>query len=160
MQIVFQLKYWLITVAGILLISVFGRKLQYLINERINSHLIAASVFLLLVCVLLLLWTKREKYQLSSKMIVIASGMLVIAGISVFFNILYPIEAVHFLVFSWFGWISAVVLGPFHGAAAIFSIGVGDEILQHYLPNRVGDIHDVIINLLSGYTGLILRLRW
>ena len=160
MQTVLKLKYWLLTVIFIVLVSIFGRKLQFFIMARISQSTIAIIVFLFLIFLLLFLWKKKTKYQLSEKMLGIACVMLLLAGSAVYLKLLYPIEAVHFLVFSWFGWISTVVFGPFYGAAAIFSMGVGDEILQHFLPSRVGDLHDVLINLISGYTGLILRLRW
>lgn len=150
----------MITICCILLISIFGRRLQNFIITRISEDAIAIMVFLVLLFILMFLWGKREVLQLSRRMILLASGMLLLASLAVYFKLLYPIEAVHFLVFSWFGWISAVVLGPLYGAVAVLSIGVGDEVLQHFIPSRVGDIQDVLVNLLAGYTGLVLRLRW
>ncbi len=153
-------RYWLLTVAAIFSISVFGRKLQQIIMERLSQKLIAFIVFAFLFLVLAVLWRNKEHYHVSAKMILIAAVMLALAVAAVSLQYLYPIEAVHFLIFSWFGWISTAVFGPLYGAAAIFSIAIGDEILQHFLPSRVGDLHDVVVNLLSGYTGLILRQRW
>ena len=38
----------------------------------------------------------------------------------------------------------------------IMSVGLVDEIIQWYLPNRYGDIRDVMINSLGGISGLWL----
>lgn len=35
-------------------------------------------------------------------------------------------------------------------------IGTLDEIIQYYLPNRVGDVRDIILNIFSGLLGLVL----
>ena len=38
----------------------------------------------------------------------------------------------------------------------IVSVGLVDEIIQWYLPNRYGDIRDVVMNSLGGVSGLWL----
>ena len=38
----------------------------------------------------------------------------------------------------------------------IVSVGLVDEIIQWYLPNRYGDIRDVMMNSLGGISGLWL----
>lgn len=40
----------------------------------------------------------------------------------------------------------------------VFLVGVADEIFQYFLPDRVGDLRDVIINTLGGIWGIILYL--
>ena len=38
----------------------------------------------------------------------------------------------------------------------VMSVGLVDEIIQWYLPNRYGDIRDVVMNSLGGVSGLWL----
>lgn len=150
---------WSITVVAIALLSIFGRDLQLLLTSTIDPHIIAGSIFALLFGLLFTLWRKRGRYALPMS-VFIAPITLLLAGIAaVRSGYLLPSEVLHFLVFSWLGWISMALFGPLYGVVAIISVAVGDEILQYYLPNRYGDLHDVVINLTSGLVGHFLRLR-
>lgn len=150
---------WLVIVVLIALLSIFGRDIQLLLITIIDSRYIAGSVFVVLFGILFALWRKRGRYHIQKRTF-LATTALLLAGIAaVQLRYLMPAEAVHFLVFSWLGWVSTTVFGPLYAVVAVVSVAVGDEVLQHYLPSRFGDVHDVIINLLSGFTGIILRFR-
>jgi len=77
-----------------------------------------------------------------------------------------PEEKIHVVEYGILGWligwslsispmsiqriILAIVLG--------WSIGFGDEIIQYFLPNRVYDIRDVLLNGVSATLGLFYHL--
>lgn len=150
---------WLATVVVIVLLSVFGRDVQLFLITRIDSSYIAVTVFSILFCFLFTLWRERGKYHIKKRTFLIATVLLMVGGGAIQLRYLMPAEALHFLVFSWLGWVSVTVFGPLYAFVAVVSVAVGDEILQYYLPDRIGDIHDIVINLLSGFIGILLRFR-
>lgn len=150
---------WLVIVVLIVLLSIFGRDIQLLLIARIDSIYIAGSVFIVLFGLLFTLWRKRRRYHIQKRTFLATTALLLGGIAAVQVRYLLPAEAVHFLVFSWFGWVSTTVFGPLNAFVAVVSVAFGDELLQYYLPSRVGDIHDIIINLLSGFIGIILKFR-
>jgi len=150
---------WLIIVVLIALLSIFGRDIQLLLITRIDSMYIAVSVFIVLFGFLFTLWKKRGKYRIQKRTFLATTALLLGGIAAVQLRYLMPAEAVHFLVFSWLGWVSTTVFGPLYAVIAVVSVALGDEVLQHYLPSRFGDIQDVAINLCSGFAGIILKFR-
>ncbi len=156
-QQVQRLRYWLACVILIVMLSVYGRKLQYVITAKVDALWIAGIVFFVLFAALLNLYRKRKTTSIPNVVLVLSFCLLCSGGAAVYFKYLLPVEALHFLVFSCYGWFSSAVFGAIYGMVAVFGMAFGDEVLQYYLPSRVGDLHDVLINSLSGVTGLILR---
>jgi VanZ family protein len=76
--------------------------------------------------------------------------------LAVYLKFLRPIELTHFFLFSSLGWFSVSAFGIRKGALMVILIATGDEILQHFLPGRVGDLHDILINNTSGLVGVFL----
>ena len=150
---------WLVIVVLIVLLSIFGRDIQLLLIARIDSIYIAGSVFIVLFGLLFALWRKRGRYHIQKRTFLATTALLLGGIAAVQLRYLMPAEAVHFLVFSWLGWVSTTVFGPLNAVVAVVSVSFGDELLQYYLPSRVGDIHDIVINLLSGFLGIILKFR-
>jgi len=151
-------QFLLVTVASfIFLLSIYGRKIQELLTSVIDSYWIAATVFTVLFLVILYLLYQRKSNATPLWPICLSLFILVSMAAAVYYKYLVPIEAVHLLVFSLFGWLAATVLGLVKALVTVFLISTGDELLQYYLPDRVGDIHDVVVNLLSGVAGVVLR---
>jgi len=79
-------------------------------------------------------------------------------------SIKYAIERIHFLEYGVLGALVCATLGRRMarlGAAIsavniVYWIGLGDETIQHLLPDRVGEIRDCITNLVSGALGAAL----
>ena len=71
-------------------------------------------------------------------------------------------ERVHFIQYGLLGLLvsRAYKISSFKMLLAsgllIVSVGLVDEIIQWYLPNRYGDIRDVVMNSLGGLSGLWL----
>ncbi|MDT8420478.1 MAG: VanZ family protein [Desulfuromonadales bacterium] len=55
-------------------------------------------------------------------------------------------ERLHFLVFGIFGALSMLVYRPRRAFAFCLAVAFGDELLQYFLPDRVGDWRDVTVN--------------
>lgn len=72
-----------------------------------------------------------------------------------------PAERIHVVEYGILGFLlfKACGIGNFKGlvVSSIFAsvVGLVDEVIQWMLPNRVGDIKDVVINSISGILGAI-----
>lgn len=150
---------WLISIGLILSLSVFGRRLQSQFFSQINMMWLAIGVLISFSLILCFLYRKRKALAVSK--LTLFGVILLIAGgvLAVYTKKILPIETIHFFVFFSFGWITAIVFGIKRGVLVVLAVAVSDEILQIYLPDRVGDIHDVVINGLSGTVGLLLGKR-
>lgn len=150
---------WLISIGLILSLSVYGRKLQSQFFSQIDTMWFAIAVYSFFFLVLCVLYKNRKVYAISS--FTLLGAVLLFSGgvLAVYTKFLLPIETIHFLVFFCFGWLTVVVFGVKRGLFVVLAVAVSDEILQIYLPDRVGDIHDVAINALSGTVGLLLGKR-
>jgi hypothetical protein len=157
---IFRLRYWLACAAVIVGLSIYGRKLQKAIAGTVDISWVAVIVFILLFFIILLLYKKRETHSIPNSLLIFSCCLAAAGGAAVYYRYLMPVETLHFLVFFCYGWVSSAVFGPIYGVIAVMGMAIGDEILQYYLPSRVGDIHDVLINSLSGLTGLVLRNKW
>ena len=76
-----------------------------------------------------------------------------------FFGYIKSIEAVHFLLFFCFGYLCTLAFGSKSGFYVLIVVALSDEVLQYFLPDRVGDIQDIMINTLFGLAGLFLGDR-
>ncbi len=63
-----------------------------------------------------------------------------------------------FLVYQIYSSARPVLTGYWQTFLTVCFIGTLDEIIQYCLPNRVGDIRDIILNIVSGLLGLILTV--
>lgn len=150
---------WFGIVLFIALLSIFGRPVQLFLITMIDAKYIAGGIFIVLIGILVSLWKKRERYRIQKRSLLFTAALLTAGIVAVQLRYLLPAEAVHFLVFSWLGWVSTTVFGPLYAVVAVVSVAFGDEVLQHYLPSRFGDLHDVMINLISGFAGILLKFR-
>lgn len=83
----------------------------------------------------------------------------VVGGAAVlYYPFFFPLveERVHFIVFGLFGFVSMVVFPPRVAWVVCLAMAGGDELLQWWLPDRVGDWRDVAVNSVAGVGGLML----
>jgi len=144
---------WLLNVAFIPLLSVFGRPLQYWVAETIGyraaAWLIGLALFIAIV--ILLLYLKR------------LSGQLRYYHLSWFLPLFLIIplllerveERLHFLSFGAFGALSLLLFAPRYAIILCLLFSSADELLQYYLPDRVGDWRDVGFNSLASLSAAL-----
>lgn len=78
----------------------------------------------------------------------------------------YVTEKIHILEYGFLGWLAvrdlnrnkAYVKSAILAIFYIFLIGALDEAFQKCLPYRVGEIRDVVTNIISGLLGIMLFL--
>ena len=70
----------------------------------------------------------------------------------------HPEERLHFLLFGALGWLAPQIMILPWAIISVLALAMGDELLQHFLPSRVGDWRDVGFNVLAASGGLLLAL--
>jgi len=148
---------WLLSILSILALSVYGRRLQQQVMVFADPFWLAGAILVVLFFVLGLLKFKKPGDSFHNRITFVALLLLAAGGLGVYTGYLAPIEVIHFLVFSCFGWLSNSVFGVIGGIFSVIIFSLGDEVLQHFLPDRVGDLHDIIINAISGIIGVFLK---
>ena len=128
----------------------------FISKELLNllSLVLSISFFLLLS-----VWIYNKKYKLKQFLLII-SPLLLLIYLSLSLDVW--VERIHFVEYAVLGLLisRAVNVRTLHGiiytGCLVTLIGAVDEIIQWFLPNRVGDMRDVIMNSVGGLSGLWL----
>ena len=128
----------------------------FISKELLNllSLVLSLSFFLMLS-----VWIYKKKYKLN-QFILIISPLLLLTYLSLSLDVW--VERIHFVEYAVLGLLisRAVNVRTLHGiiytGCLVTLIGAVDEIIQWFLPNRVGDMRDVIMNSVGGLSGLWL----
>lgn len=138
---------WFLLLALIVCLSVFGRTLQAESKHWLSGNGLAVAFMAatLLMFVLAMRWALKNH------------------GAKIFWHLLwliplfviYPLslhiveERLHFILFGGLGFVSLLLWRPLPGLLLCCLAAGGDELLQWFLPSRVGDWRDVGFNLLA-----------
>jgi len=129
---------------------------DFISKELLNllSLLMSISFFLLLsVCI----YNKKHKLN---QFLLIISPLLLLTYLSLSLDVW--VERIHFIEYAVLGLLISrtVNVRTLHGiiytGCLVTLIGAVDEIIQWFLPNRVGDMRDVFMNSVGGLSGLWL----
>jgi len=144
---------WWLSLLCIPLLSINGRALQAYFSSNYSPQQLA----LFLGTVLLLLSLKAALLQIKNHGTKRLWHLLWFIPLFVVFPYYMPIieERLHFIVFGLYGYLSMLVLPRFIAYIACLLLGMGDELLQWVLPDRVGDWRDVQFNLLAAFAAAL-----
>ena len=128
----------------------------FISKELLNllSLVLSISFFLMLS-----VWIYKEKYK-AKQFILIISPLLLLTFLSLSLDVW--VERIHFIEYAVLGLLISRAVGvrTLHGIIStgclVTLIGAVDEIIQWFLPNRVGDMRDVFMNSVGGLSGLWL----
>ncbi|MDP8262964.1 MAG: VanZ family protein [Candidatus Ancaeobacter aquaticus] len=148
----------------ILASSFFAAQLSDALRSAIGFHYfyLAVRCIIILLCVLLIIYNYRER--ISHKRCFLFSVFVALGLIAIWF-IKNPVERLHLLEFGLLGWFAYKELAlretrkikkVLYPLLFIVIIGVLDEVVQHFIPYRVGEMRDSLINIASGLWGIIL----
>lgn len=151
-------------VAGLYAITPFGPDIQTWILARLGPRgpLLLAIPFLVAAGFLLVYAIRRRRGHMLATLT--SLGAVGVAYALCLRALERPIEQIHFLLYGALGamvfWALSTlttgwVLYPWT-IMIVSLIGMGDELLQWWLPNRVADVRDVLLNALGGILGLAL----
>jgi len=125
-------------------------------KELLNllSLVLSISFFLMLS-----VWIYKKKYKLN-QFILIISPLLILIYLSLSLDVW--VERIHFVEYAVLGLLISRVVNVrilsriIYTGCLVTLIGAVDEIIQWFLPNRVGDIRDVFMNSVGGLSGIWL----
>ena len=128
----------------------------FISKESLNllSLVMSISFFLLLS-----VWIYNRKYKLNQFLLII-SPLLLLTYLSLSLDVW--VERIHFIEYAVLGLLISRVVnvrtlhGIIYTGCLVTLIGGVDEIIQWFLPNRVGDMRDVFMNSVGGLSGLWL----
>ncbi|MGB3977297.1 MAG: hypothetical protein WBM02_08005 [bacterium] len=148
---------WILVISAIVLFSCFGRGLQRNLAQTIGrtgiAWVMALGIFILVVMAAVFLIRKR-----GFKGLFHLGWMLVIVIGLMFYFRHNPEVWYHIVLFGVLGNLSVRLFSIRTGVEISFAVAFLDELLQHYLPNRVGDCEDVIVNIICVGLGIFLHL--
>ena len=129
---------------------------SFISKELLNllSLVLSISFFLMLS-----VWIYKKKYKLN-QFILIISPLLLLTYLSLSLDVW--VERIHFIEYAVLGLLISragnfrTLLGIIYSGFLVTLIGAVDEIIQWFLPNRVGDMRDVFMNSVGGLSGLWL----
>jgi VanZ family protein len=130
------------------------------VGDALNMLLAALPLLLLALFLVYLIVVKRERrlWRYLLMFFIIASVALIQRFI------FYPAEKVHLVEYGILGWMIYQAVRKSGGGIAagyawtivlVVVIGTADETVQAYLPMRVFDFRDIIINIHSGLLGAV-----
>ena len=160
---------WIVAVL-ILAYAPVGRPIQIFLRDQLSSALGSAGMTIFVFAIFLgagiyFIYISRL-WRLPLLNIVITAVILLI-GLGYSFSLPLPEERIHLVQFGLLGLLACSsykrkttgflswVWRPF---LFIFLVGVADEVLQWFLPDRVFDLRDILFNTLGGIWGILLYL--
>lgn len=144
---------WLITLLFIPLLSFYGRSLQLFLLSNFSEGTLGLSLGLLMAGIIsgyTILLVRSGLHPHVYHLLWITALLLLL------FQHIHDVEKVHIAIFGLFGFLSRRLFSPRITISCCVLVSLGDEIFQHFLANRVGDLRDVGINIFSSFLGLFL----
>jgi hypothetical protein len=145
---------WVTLLLLIIFISIFGRKLQHLVQSFATSSTVGMIISALLIVAIAswLVWSARHLPRSWSYGLAGAALLVVVLT----FNMSRPEEKLHLLLFGVWGFLTLRLFGL--GSALLICLSAAglDEGLQYLVPDRVADWRDVGMNAASAMAGVIL----
>lgn len=148
----------MLATAFIPLLSAFGRPLQHWVFAYPGKTAAAWVIgfALLLLAGASVHWLARRRVR-GGWWSVAAIGATLLTGLIIVVTQLHRIEErLHFVTFGVFGFLSTRIF-PLRLAIMVCLAGsAGDELFQAWLPDRVGDWRDVLMNTVASAIGLVV----
>lgn len=147
---------WLLLLLFIPLLSYSGRSLQNLLNQIVTADILGILLALLLLAIVLV--AGRWLYQSNPEKLWLTLFWFIPLFIVIPLMLPIAIERMHFIVFGMFGFVSLLYWNKLPGLVICGLMAGLDEVFQWWLPDRVGDMRDVLINLVAVYGGGLFAL--
>ena len=148
--------FFVLLVACLPLLSIFGRQLQRWAYDELSKELLGWLLISLLVVgvgVVIYVLLRLDWRKLWHVLWLAPVFLWLPWTMST-----HPEERLHFLLFGALGWLAPQIMALPWAWLTLLSLAVGDEVLQYFLPSRVGELRDVGVNVLAASGGLLLAL--
>jgi len=164
LNLVSKNRLWTLIIIYVLFIYVslpFFPALISVLKNLISIELLNLISIILSISFFLLLsvWIYEKKYK-AKLFLLIISPLLLLTYLSLSLDVW--VERIHFIEYAALGLLISRAVNVRNLHVIIFTgclislIGAVDEIIQYFLPNRVGDMRDVFMNSVGGLSGIWL----
>ena len=125
-------------------------------KELLNLLSLALTISFFLM---LSVWVYNKEYKVKQFLLII-SPLMLLTYLSLSLDVW--VERIHFIEYAFLGILISRAVNVINLQGIIYTgflvtlIGAVDEIIQWFLPNRVGDMRDVFMNSVGGLSGLWL----
>lgn len=147
---------WMGLVGVIGLFSLYGRPLLAQLREFIPRAWLGPLLTLLLLVVVITLVAAATRRQKPLALLHLLWLVPLIGGAAASLSIVE--ERVHLLLFGLLGFFALPLFGILRSVLACSLVALLDEWLQLWLPSRVGEWNDVMLDVASALAGLSLAL--
>ena len=133
----------------------------YTFLEQKFLSIVVNIIFIIITLLIIYFLTKKKKSKICFFFLLIFLFLILF----LITRIEKPAERIHFLEYGVLGVLIFKATGKgtkqnIFAIILLFIIAVIDELIQYILPNRVGDIRDVVMNITGGIIGLWLGKSW
>ena len=138
---------WVLLLFFIPLLSIQGRDLQGWVIKSLGYPLTACLIFVLLALAIGMTLRVAHRRECQVPIPHLLWFLTLFLGAPLLLDRVE--ERLHFLVFGTFGALSMLIYQPRTAVILCLAVAGGDELLQYFLPDRVGDWRDVGVNTLA-----------
>ncbi len=154
----------------ILAFAPIGRPIQKFLRGELTAALGPGGMMIFVLAIFLgggifFIYTSRLwRLPLTN---ILSTAIILLAGIGYSFSLPIPEERIHLVQFGLLGLLACPSLKGSNLSGWIwlwkpllfvFLVGLSDEVLQWFLPDRVFDLRDILFNTLGGIWGILLYL--
>lgn len=147
---------WVLVLFAIPLLSIYGRLLQRWVVVNLGYNLTAWLIFIAIATALGGLF--RHLYKTGRKSALLHMFWVLPLFLGAPLSLGMVEERLHFLVFGAFGALSMALFRPRVAFMLCLAVAAGDEFLQYFLPDRVGDWRDVAMNSIASVAAALFVL--
>ena len=145
---------WAATLLIIFAMAIFGRPLQHFVESFGALREVGMAILTIIAAGLAAwLWLQARRVPPARLALAIALGAGLVAWGLTFDR---PEETMHLLLFGGLGVLATLAFGLPAAVPVVALCAGADELLQLYLPDRVGDWPDVTKNTIAGVAGAIV----
>ena len=147
---------WILIGALIPVMSLYGRDMQRFMRDQLEggSYVLVLGGALVVAAGASVVWLMRRRSKQTLWL-----GLLLLVAIVLITQLLHnPTEWIHFVLFGAFGLLATLLWRPSMAIAICLLMSGGDELFQWFLPDRVGDPRDVLMNIAACLLGASVAL--
>ncbi len=149
---------WFVVFLAIPVISYFGRSLQGFFEETLGGSAGVGWMLGIITGILIATAGVLLVKKMGIKGLLHLAWIVFLSAGLMYYLRSHPERWYHIPLFGLLGYLSASLFSVRTGAEITMAWAVLDELFQDYLPDRVGDFEDVLVNIICGTAGIVLYL--